>query len=107
MQSIFFIPQLFINISNNDSPNIVLFNFTIGQFLMIIRMILLPKKAIFIFINIKKYNFSQLINSIYDKDRRDDNFYMLHIPLRIHLVNIKKLLVCFLFIKKCLYVFDL
>ena len=70
------------NVSNNDCPIIdknkflVPFDFTFGQFLLIIRkrMKLPPEKAIFLFINNKIHNSSQLISSIYDNNKSENGF---------------------------------
>ncbi len=51
-------------------------DFTIGQFLFIIRkrMKLPPEKAIFLFINDKIHNTSRLLSNIYETDKDIDGF---------------------------------
>jgi len=51
-------------------------DFTVGQFLFVIRkrIKLPPEKAIFLFINDVFHNSSQLISNIYETDRDPDGF---------------------------------
>jgi len=70
--------------SNNDCPTmnkhkfLVPFDFTIGQFMFVVRrrMKLAPEKAIFLFINNKLYNSSQLISNIYDNNNENGVLYV-------------------------------
>lgn len=69
---------------NNDCPPmnkhkfLVPFDFTIGQFMFVVRrrMKLAPEKAIFLFINNQLYNSSQLISNIYDNDNDNGVLYV-------------------------------
>ena len=68
--------------SSNDCPDIdknkflVPIDFTLGQFLFVIRkrMKLPPEKAIFLFVNDVFHNSTQLISSIYETDKDKDGF---------------------------------
>jgi GABA(A) receptor-associated protein len=68
--------------SGNDCPQIdkkkflVPYDFTIGQFLFMIRkrMQLPPEKALFLFVNNVFYNSYQLLSNIYETEKDEDGF---------------------------------
>jgi len=62
----------------NKHKFLVPFDFTIGQFMFVVRrrMKLAPEKAIFLFINNKLYNSSQLISNIYDNNNENGVLYV-------------------------------